>query len=75
MLVLQRKKNETILIDKDIKITVLDIGSDRVKLSIDAPKDVPILRGELAEAADANLEASRSENTINVIALNSMLKK
>ena len=40
MLVLQRKKEESIVIDDRIKITIVDIGNDRVKLSIDAPRSL-----------------------------------
>lgn len=75
MLVLQRKKGESIVIDGNIKVTVADIGSDRVKISIDAPREIEILRAELIEAADANKEAVSSENPVNVMALNNILKK
>lgn len=75
MLVLQRKKEESIIIGGNIKITIADIGSDRVKISIEAPKDIPILRAELVEAADANKEAITSDNPVNVKVLNSILKK
>ena len=75
MLVLQRKKEESIIIGGNIKITIADIGSDRVKISIEAPKDIPILRAELVEAADANKEAIASDNPVNVKVLNSILKK
>lgn len=75
MLVLQRKKDETIVIDGNIRVTVVDIGNDRVKLSIDAPREISILRSELIEAADANKEAASMENTKTVFALNSLLKK
>lgn len=75
MLVLQRKKGESILIDGKIKITLADISSDRVKISIDAPREIEILRAELVEAADANKEAIASENPVKILALNSILKK
>lgn len=58
MLVLQRKKDEAILLGDDIRITVADIGSDWVKLAIDAPKKVSIMRSELVEAAKVNKEAA-----------------
>lgn len=60
MLILQRKKNQSITIGKDIKITVTDIGNDQIKLAIDAPRSIPIARTELIEAADANKEAAGS---------------
>lgn len=47
MLVLSRKPGERILIGKDVKITVIRVGPNSVRLGIDCPKDVPILREEL----------------------------
>lgn len=57
MLVLQRKLQQSVLIGNNIKITVLESGVDGVKLAIDAPKDIAILREELVEAAKTNQEA------------------
>lgn len=54
MLILQRKKNEVIRIGDDIRIVVTDVGSDSVRLAIEAPMQVRVLREELAEAAAAN---------------------
>jgi carbon storage regulator len=50
MLVLSRKKGERIVIDDDITITVVEIRSDKVKLGIEAPKDVPVHRQEVYDA-------------------------
>lgn len=50
MLVLSRKKNETIVINNDIVITVVEIRGDKVRLGIEAPKDVPVHRQEVYEA-------------------------
>lgn len=47
MLVLSRKLNESIIISDDIKITVVKISGGVVRLGIDAPKEVPIVRSEL----------------------------
>ena len=60
MLILQRRKGESICINNDIKITVSDIGAEWVKLAIDAPKGIPILRSELQEAAVENQKALQS---------------
>ncbi len=49
MLVLSRKVGETILVGEDIVITVTEITYDKVKIGIDAPKDVTIHRSEVAE--------------------------
>ena len=57
MLILQRKKEQALNIGNNISITVLEIGNDWVKLAIDAPRDIPILRSELVEAVSANQEA------------------
>lgn len=57
MLILQRKKDQSLVIQDNIHITVVDMGNDWVKLAIDAPRDISILRSELIEAAKANKEA------------------
>lgn len=49
MLVLSRKKNEAIVISNDIKIVVVEIRGDRVRLGIDAPASVPVHRMEVYE--------------------------
>ena len=60
MLVLARKAGEKILIGSDIEVEVLEVRGDAVKLGISAPREVPVWRGELAQAvADANREALR----------------
>lgn len=58
MLIISRKKSESILIGDDIEIIVTDVGADRVKIGINAPKGVPILRRELLETRRLNREAS-----------------
>lgn len=50
MLVLSRKKNESIIINNDIVLTVVEIRGDKVRLGIVAPKDVPVHRQEVYEA-------------------------
>ncbi len=47
MLALSRKKNEAIIINNNIEITVLDIRGDQIKLGISAPKEIPIYRKEV----------------------------
>ncbi len=51
MLVLSRKENESIVIDGRIKVTVVEIKGGRIRLGIEAPQDVPILRAELENTA------------------------
>ncbi|MFV0446772.1 MAG: carbon storage regulator CsrA [Planctomycetaceae bacterium] len=50
MLVLSRKRNESIVIDGNIVVTVVDIRGDKVRLGIEAPKEVPIHRSEVYDA-------------------------
>lgn len=47
MLALTRKKGESLVINNNVEITVLDIRGDQVKIGITAPKDVPIYRKEV----------------------------
>jgi carbon storage regulator len=50
MLVLSRKKNESIIINDNITVTVIEIRGDKVRLGIEAPKDVTVHRREVYEA-------------------------
>ncbi|CAD7289381.1 Translational regulator CsrA [Campylobacter majalis] len=60
MLILSRKENEEILLGNDIKIVVVGINKGVVKLGIEAPKNMMILRSELANVIkDANKEATK----------------
>lgn len=61
MLILQRKAGESLLIGEEIEISILSIESGRVRLAIQAPKSVPILRSELKTAAEVNREAAGEE--------------
>ncbi len=57
MLILRRKKDESIIIGDNIRITIVDCASDGVRIAIDAPKHVSILREELSDATSFNLDA------------------
>lgn len=50
MLVLSRKKNESIIINDDITVVVVEIREDKVRLGIEAPKEVPVHRREVRDA-------------------------
>lgn len=58
MLILQRRKGQSLSINNNITLTIVDTGTDWVKLAIDAPKEIPVLRSELKEAAAENQMAS-----------------
>ena len=71
MLVVTRKIEESIIIADNIEIVVLEVGKDRVKLGVTAPKDIKIIRNELRKAQDANLESSMA---VSKAAIDAMLK-
>jgi len=50
MLVLSRKKNESIVIDENIVVTIVEIRGDKVRLGIEAPRDIPVHRREVLDA-------------------------
>lgn len=58
MLVISRKVSESIRIGDNIEIILSEINGDRAKICINAPKEIPIVRGELLETKDLNREAS-----------------
>jgi carbon storage regulator len=60
MLILQRKKGQSLSIADDITLTITDIGTDWVKIAIDAPKEISIFRSELKEAVNENQLASQT---------------
>ncbi|MDW0116942.1 carbon storage regulator CsrA [Sporosarcina thermotolerans] len=58
MLVLSRKPNETIKIGDDIEIRILEVKGETIRIGIEAPKTVDILRGELVQSiTETNTEA------------------
>ena len=65
MLVLSRKVDETIHIGDDIEIRILEVKGDTVRIGIEAPKSVDILRGELVLSVSAsNTEALTLDSTL-----------
>lgn len=65
MLVLSRKKNESIVINDDIVIMVVDVRGDKVRLGIQAPREVTVHRREVYEAIKQSEESRelRQEDT------------
>jgi len=61
MLVLSRKKNESIVINDDITIVVVEIRGDKVRLGIEAPKEIPVHRNEVYEAIRRNQQAASEQ--------------
>ena len=59
MLALSRKKDEAIVINNNVEITIIEIKGDQVKLGISAPKSVPIYRKEVyLQIQEANQSAA-----------------
>lgn len=58
MLVITRKTGEGLVIGENTVIKVLEVGKDRVRIGIDAPKDVKIIREELYDTEKQNVAAS-----------------
>lgn len=75
MLVVTRKTEESVIIADNIEIVVLEVSKDRVKLGITAPKDVKIIRNELRNTQESNLEASRAVSKAAITALLENAKK
>ncbi len=58
MLVLSRKKNESIVINDNISIVVVEIRGDKVRLGVEAPKEIPVHRREVYEAIMRDRESA-----------------
>lgn len=68
MLALSRKKNEALIINNNIEITVLEIKGEQVKLGISAPKDVPVYRKEVyIQIQNANKDAVKTDDAKQVL--------
>ncbi|MGD9126508.1 MAG: carbon storage regulator CsrA [Planctomycetia bacterium] len=61
MLVLSRQRDESIVINDNVVVTIVDIRGDKVRLGIEAPTDIPVHRREVFEAIQREAEASESE--------------
>lgn len=76
MLVLARKNDEAILIGDNIYVKVISVEKGVVKIGIEAPNDVTIIREELArDVADMNKEASKHTATQDIGNLSKLIKR
>lgn len=76
MLVLSRKLDESIVIGEDITVKVISIEKGVVKLGVDAPKNVSIVRSELLEdVKNANIAASKEIKMDDLTQLSAIIKK
>lgn len=63
MLALTRKKDESLIINNNIEVTILEVRGDQVKIGISAPKEVPIYRKEVyLQIQEENKAALGAEN-------------
>ena len=69
MLVLSRKKNESIIINDDIVLTIVEIRGDKVRIGIEAPANIPVHRREVYEAIhrmDADEKLALQQEKLNL---------
>lgn len=67
MLVLSRKKGDSIIIDENIELTVIDISGDQIKLGINAPKNISVYRKEIFKQIEDENKQSILKTNINSI--------
>lgn len=63
MLVLSRKKNESIVINDNISIVVVEIRGDKVRLGVEAPKEIPVHRREVYDAIRRAVDKSNTQSS------------
>jgi carbon storage regulator len=73
MLVLSRKKGESILIGHDIELSVLEVTADGIRLGISAPKDITILRKELYVAIE-NSNRESVQHPVSMVDLKNQIQ-
>jgi carbon storage regulator len=72
---LTRKKGETIIIDNKIEIAILEVNGDQVKIGINAPKEIPILRKEIYQAVKDENQAALQLGPSDINKLAEIIKK
>ena len=74
MLILTRKKGESIVIDENITVTILESSDGRVKLGIDAPKTIEVHRSEVKQSIEEENKKSQSSKNIDFSTLKNLMK-
>ncbi|MBQ9334698.1 MAG: carbon storage regulator CsrA [Lachnospiraceae bacterium] len=68
MLALSRKKNEALIINNNVEITILEVKGDQVKVGIEAPREIPVYRKEVyLQIQEANKESADVENAVDAL--------
>lgn len=75
MLVLTRKKSESIIIDNEIEVVILEVNGDQVKIGINAPKEIPVLRKEIYQAVKEENKAALEFSPSDINKLAEIIKK
>lgn len=75
MLVLTRKRDESIMIGDDIKIIIVDVRGDQVKLGIDAPRHIPVHREEVYKEIQEENRRAALKQTPDLSALDRVLRQ
>lgn len=74
MLILSRRKDESIIIDGNIEVKILEIEDGKVRIGIEAPRDIDIFRQELYKSIqEENIEAAKTN--IDIKEMNQLFKK
>ena len=63
MLALSRKKGESLVINNNIEVTILEVKGDQIKLGIKAPREISIYRKEVYEQIQESNKAAMTEQT------------
>ena len=67
MLALSRKKNEALIINNNVEVTILEVKGDQVKIGIEAPREIPVYRKEVyLQIQEAN-QASSDASTVDAL--------
>ena len=74
MLVLKRKAGESIIVADNIEIKIIEVEEGRIKIGIDAPKEVSIIRKEVLEETKSENKTAAQNRNIDKSALTKMLK-
>lgn len=74
MLVLKRKAGESIIVSDNIEIKIIEVEEGRIKIGIDAPKEVSIIRKEVLEETKSENKTAAQSRNIDKTALTKMLK-
>lgn len=67
MLTLSRKKNESLVINNNIEVTILDIKGDQIKIGIAAPREVPVYRKEIYLEIQESNKSSVTEESVQAL--------